>query len=71
MLSNLRCGDCARLLAKAGAFDELQIKCPRCGVVNHLKAQSLPTDRQERLTEGSSHEKPAAPGRRPEVPADA
>ena len=70
-LRNLRCGECARLLAKAREFDELQIKCPRCGTLNHLKAQSLPTDRQERLTEGSNHAKPAAPGRRPDIPADA
>ncbi|MGQ5257909.1 Com family DNA-binding transcriptional regulator [Xanthomonas arboricola] len=33
MLKNLRCGECARLLCKAGAFDEIQIKCPRCGDV--------------------------------------
>ncbi|UDB90417.1 Com family DNA-binding transcriptional regulator [Xanthomonas citri pv. mangiferaeindicae] len=24
MLKNLRCGECARLLCKAGAFDEIQ-----------------------------------------------
>ncbi|PTN55046.1 Com family DNA-binding transcriptional regulator [Stenotrophomonas panacihumi] len=35
MLKNLRCGECARLRCKAGAFDQLQIKCPRCGTLNH------------------------------------
>ncbi|WP_386134521.1 Com family DNA-binding transcriptional regulator [Xanthomonas arboricola] len=33
MLKNLRCGECARLLCKAGAFDEIQIKCPRCVIM--------------------------------------
>ncbi|MEA9576924.1 Com family DNA-binding transcriptional regulator [Xanthomonas campestris] len=69
MLKNLRCGECARLLCKAGAFDEIQIKCPRCGTLNHLKAESLTSDRRERIQEGSHHEKPAAPGRRPDHPA--
>ncbi len=56
MLKNLRCGECARLLCKAGAFDEIQIKCPRCGTLNHLKAESLTSDRRERIQEGSHHE---------------
>lgn len=71
VLLPVRCGDCARLLAKAAHFAELQIKCPRCGTLNHLKAQSLPTDRRERFEEGSIHEEPAVAGRRPEVVADA
>lgn len=45
---NLRCGACAKLLAKAGGIYEIQIKCPRCGVLNHMKAESLPSDRRER-----------------------
>jgi len=67
----IRCGECARLLAKAAHYAELQIKCPRCGTLNHLKAPSLPTDRRERFEEGSIDEKPAVAGRRPEVVADA
>ncbi|WP_194790099.1 Com family DNA-binding transcriptional regulator [Pseudomonas sp. UFMG81] len=40
MLNDLRCGHCARLLARTGGFTELQIKCPRCGTLNHAKASS-------------------------------
>ncbi|WP_313253201.1 Com family DNA-binding transcriptional regulator [Stenotrophomonas sp.] len=68
--TNLRCGQCARLLAKASGYSELQIKCPRCGTMNHMKAQSLPTDRRERLTEGSTDEKRVVAGRCPEAVAD-
>lgn len=41
-VKEIRCGTCQRLLAKAGHFDQLQIKCPRCRAINHLKAKSLP-----------------------------
>lgn len=41
-VKQIRCVTCRRLLAMAGTFDELQIKCPRCGALNHLKAESLP-----------------------------
>ncbi|QSQ38943.1 Com family DNA-binding transcriptional regulator [Xanthomonas translucens] len=72
MLKNLRCGECARLLCKAGAFDQLQIKCPRCGTLNHLKAESLTSDRPERFdNEGSHHDHSAVAGRRPEVASHA
>ncbi|WP_337155123.1 Com family DNA-binding transcriptional regulator [Pseudomonas protegens] len=30
-----------RLLARVGEFTELQIKCSRCGTLNHVKATSL------------------------------
>ena len=71
LLHNVRCGQCARLLAKATDYYDLQIKCPRCGTFNHLKAASLSTDRPERFEEGSNHEKPAVAGRCPDHPADA
>ncbi|WP_242003045.1 Com family DNA-binding transcriptional regulator [Vulcaniibacterium tengchongense] len=71
VLLPVRCGECARLLAKAAQFAELQIKCPRCGTLNHLKAASLPTDRRERYDEGSIDGEPVVAGRRPEVVADA
>ncbi|PPU38552.1 hypothetical protein XcyCFBP4188_18500 [Xanthomonas hortorum pv. cynarae] len=67
----MQCGDCAPLLCKAGVFDEIQIKCPRCGRLNHLKAESLTSDRRERIKECSHHEKPAAAGRRPDHSAHA
>lgn len=39
-MKEVRCGRCGRKLAEA-SFIELQIKCPRCGAFNHLKAESL------------------------------
>ncbi|MEW5507089.1 zinc finger domain-containing protein [Pseudomonas antarctica] len=41
MLKEIRCGNCKRLLARTGGFTELQIKCSRCGTLNHVKATSL------------------------------
>ena len=41
MLKELRCGHCKKLLARTGGFTEFQIKCPRCGTLNHVKATSL------------------------------
>ncbi|ASE19270.1 Com family DNA-binding transcriptional regulator [Pseudomonas protegens] len=41
MLKECRCGHCKRLLARVGEFTELQIKCSRCGTLNHVKASSL------------------------------
>ncbi|MDI2595369.1 Com family DNA-binding transcriptional regulator [Pseudomonas sp. N3-W] len=29
------------MLARVGEFTELQIKCSRCGTLNHVKATSL------------------------------
>ncbi|WP_082754540.1 Com family DNA-binding transcriptional regulator [Burkholderia savannae] len=37
---DIRCGQCRRKLA-TGRYIELSIKCPRCGAINHLKAESL------------------------------
>lgn len=38
MLKDFRCGHCKRLLARMGENAELQIKCSRCGTLNHVKA---------------------------------
>lgn len=70
MLQEARCCGCRRLLAKIGRFDEIQIKCPRCGAFNHLKAASLSIDRPARHEEGSMHGKPVVPGRCPDPVAD-
>lgn len=37
---DIRCGNCSKLLAK-GSFIQLEIKCTRCGVFNHLNATSI------------------------------
>ncbi|MGF6098911.1 Com family DNA-binding transcriptional regulator [Pseudomonas sp. 18175] len=42
-MQEIRCGNCGRKLAAVRGFVELQIKCPRCRTLNHLKAESLPT----------------------------
>ncbi|MFI8383345.1 Com family DNA-binding transcriptional regulator [Pseudomonas sp. NPDC079086] len=39
---DIRCGGCGRLLAKAAGFTQLQIKCPRCRVINSQTAVSCP-----------------------------
>ncbi|RKS23584.1 MULTISPECIES: Com family DNA-binding transcriptional regulator [Pseudomonas] len=41
MLKDYRCGQCKRLLARVGEYTELQVKCSRCGTLNHVKAASL------------------------------
>ncbi|PBP71947.1 Com family DNA-binding transcriptional regulator [Pseudomonas syringae] len=41
MLKDFRCGQCKRLLSRMGEKTELQIKCSRCGTLNHVKAPSL------------------------------
>ncbi|MGE7993353.1 Com family DNA-binding transcriptional regulator [Pseudomonas sp. NPDC089554] len=41
MLEDIRCGNCKRLLARVGRGTQLQIKCSRCGVLNHVKIVSL------------------------------
>nr|WP_173647459.1 MULTISPECIES: Com family DNA-binding transcriptional regulator [Pseudomonas] len=43
MMQEVRCGHCGRKLAAVCGFTELQIKCPRCRTLNHLKAESLLT----------------------------
>ncbi|WPN60436.1 Com family DNA-binding transcriptional regulator [Pseudomonas sp. P9_31] len=40
MMQEIRCGQCGRKLAAVRGFLELQIKCPRCRTLNHLKAES-------------------------------
>ncbi|WP_373321902.1 Com family DNA-binding transcriptional regulator [Pseudomonas paralcaligenes] len=48
-VKDVRCGGCHRLLARVGQFDALEIKCPRCRTLNHLKAESLPAECPEHL----------------------
>lgn len=42
--NTIRCGQCRKKLA-VGCYIELQIKCPRCGAMNYLKAGSLSPER--------------------------
>ncbi|WP_127807131.1 Com family DNA-binding transcriptional regulator [Hydrogenophaga sp. NH-16] len=43
-MNEIRCGACSRKLG-AGEFTVLQIKCPRCGTINHLRAESPSPER--------------------------
>ena len=60
--NDIRCGSCSRKLG-SGEFTLLQIKCPRCGTMNHLRATrpdperhrastSMTTDGQENPAQG-------------------
>ncbi|WP_087945240.1 Com family DNA-binding transcriptional regulator [Pseudomonas synxantha] len=54
MFKECRCGKCNKLLARVGEFSRIQIKCPRCGTLNHMKTESLaevPTSPNESLGE--------------------
>jgi phage FluMu protein Com len=66
MLKDYRCGKCNRLLARVGELTELQIKCSRCGTLNHVKATRLEPSplsdsgtasvtRLSQLTQGNHH----------------
>jgi phage FluMu protein Com len=43
MLSDFRCGQCNRLLARVNTLFQVQIKCPRCRTLNYAKAERLGT----------------------------
>jgi phage FluMu protein Com len=42
----IRCGNCNKLLGKGTALD-LEIKCPRCGCINHVRVKSSNAENQE------------------------
>ncbi|HGL5374053.1 TPA: Com family DNA-binding transcriptional regulator [Citrobacter farmeri] len=42
-MKEIRCGHCRRKLAE-GAFFCLSIKCPRCGTLNYLSAESIKSE---------------------------
>lgn len=48
-MQDIRCGECHRKLAASSGFIELQIKCPRCRTLNHLKAPSPLSECPEHL----------------------
>lgn len=47
---DIRCTTCCRKLAEAQGFTLLSIKCPRCGLINTLSAQSSPTSERRRAS---------------------
>ncbi|MBO9680922.1 MAG: Com family DNA-binding transcriptional regulator [Acidovorax sp.] len=42
-MQEVRCASCNRKLAE-GLFQQLHIKCPRCGTLNSLRAPSPPSE---------------------------
>ncbi|WP_325436895.1 Com family DNA-binding transcriptional regulator [Pseudomonas nitroreducens] len=54
-MTDIRCGHCNRLLARASGTFDVQIKCPRCRTLNHLKAKSLPTAAPKSAPDGGHH----------------
>lgn len=50
-MEEVRCGSCHKLLAKA-RYHRLQIKCPRCGTLNDMRA----TEPQTRTPLSGSNE---------------
>lgn len=48
-MESIRCGQCQKLLAKGTAL-ALEIKCPRCGTINHMRTPSPLTERPRAST---------------------
>lgn len=44
MEKDIRCGTCSRKLA-VGEYVSISIKCPRCGTINSLRAESPKPER--------------------------
>lgn len=62
-LEEIRCGSCARKLGM-GCYTRLDIKCPRCGALNILRAtpadsggQRPPPERPRASNNGANHGK--------------
>ncbi|MCB8572108.1 Com family DNA-binding transcriptional regulator [Bilophila wadsworthia] len=54
-LPEIRCGHCGKLLARGLAVD-LEIRCPRCGADNHVRAASPDHERRECRKQGHACE---------------
>ena len=55
-VQEIRCGHCGRKLG-VGQYVALQIKCPRCGTLNHFRAEPSPSpERQSASTKESMRE---------------
>ncbi|NDP57992.1 MAG: Com family DNA-binding transcriptional regulator [Oxalobacteraceae bacterium] len=62
-MQDIRCGNCNKKLG-AGIFDQLSIKCPRCGTLNNLRAVSPKPERRRAPDSGALH------GLKPDYPVD-
>ncbi|MGH8759130.1 MAG: Com family DNA-binding transcriptional regulator [Burkholderiales bacterium] len=67
-MQDVRCGSCGKKLA-VGAYQRLQIKCPRCGCLNDLRAgdttQSPQPERPRASINGATHGKAIGAGQSP------
>lgn len=45
-MKEIRCGVCGKKLGN-GNFMALEIKCPRCSTINHLRAESTEPEHRE------------------------
>ncbi|WP_233244278.1 Com family DNA-binding transcriptional regulator [Acidovorax sp. HMWF029] len=52
-MQEVRCGRCQKLLARADGI--VEIKCPRCGCLNHWRAS--PADRSGQSPQPERHER--------------
>lgn len=51
-MESIRCGTCSRLLLRArpGAMVRgVEVKCPRCGTINHVELRAAESPSPERL----------------------
>ncbi|WP_353979383.1 Com family DNA-binding transcriptional regulator [Salinicola endophyticus] len=51
-ISDIRCGRCNRMLARASEFQLLEIKCPRCG---HIHTQRATSPRNRSIARGQTY----------------
>ncbi|MDH1070215.1 Com family DNA-binding transcriptional regulator [Acinetobacter johnsonii] len=58
-MQNLKCQCCFKLLAKVGAFDALEIKCPRCKTLNTFQStlSALPERPERQIDTGKIDDK--------------
>ncbi|MBI3714214.1 MAG: Com family DNA-binding transcriptional regulator [Burkholderiales bacterium] len=52
-MQEIRCGNCRKKLAE-GIFTRLNMKCPRCRVMNQLSAESAPSERPSASTSSNN-----------------
>ncbi|TRL38043.1 MULTISPECIES: Com family DNA-binding transcriptional regulator [Rhizobium] len=58
-MRDIRCGKCSALLFRAehdAISNVIEIKCRRCGTLNHLRPIEPASDRQERQPDRVLHE---------------
>ncbi|MFJ2990921.1 Com family DNA-binding transcriptional regulator [Collimonas sp. NPDC087041] len=53
-MQDIRCGNCSKKLGE-GEYIALAMKCPRCGTLNHLRAESSEPERHRVPVIGAAH----------------